>query len=46
MSNVQVKKFVMYYERVTKDMFLDLKTNADILIHLDKKHRLKKLKIN
>ena len=25
MSNIQVKKFVMYYERVTKHMFLDLK---------------------
>ena len=46
MSNIQVKNFVMYYERVTKDMFLDLKRNADILIHLDKKHKLKNLKTN
>ena len=39
MSNTQVKKFIMFYERITKQMIKDLKHN-DIVISLDKNHRL------
>ena len=46
MSNKQVKKFIMHYERTTRDMFVDLKKNADVLIYLDKKHRLSNLQVN
>jgi len=44
MTENQIKKFVMYYERITKQMLKDLKTKADIVIKLDKKHRLKGIK--
>ena len=39
MTIPQVKKFVMYYERITKDMLKDL-DKSDIVINLDKRHRL------
>tara|TARA_B100001059_G_C17826401_1_gene581663 strand:+ start:1191 stop:2108 length:918 start_codon:yes stop_codon:yes gene_type:complete len=45
MSNLQIKEFIMYYERITRRMLKDLKFNADIVIKLDKKHRLKRIKI-
>ena len=45
MSNLQIKEFIMYYERITRHMLKDLKYNADIIIKLDKKHRLKGIKI-
>lgn len=45
MSNTQVKKFIMFYERITKQMIKDLKHN-DIVISLDKNHRLYKIALN
>ena len=45
MSNTQVKKFIMFYERITKQMIKDLKHN-DIVISLDKNHRLYKIVLN
>ena len=46
MTKQQMKTFVMYYERITKQMLIDLTLKANILIRLDKKHRLNKLKFN
>ena len=44
MTENQIKKFVMYYERITKQMLKDLKTGANIIVRLDKKHRLRDIK--
>ena len=44
MSDKQIKNFVMYYERITKNMLKTLPKTADILINIDKKHRLKSIK--
>ena len=46
MSPSQVKNFIMYYERITKQMLKDLKISASIVIKLDKKHRLNKIRFN
>ena len=45
MTVSQIKKFVMFYERITKDMLKDL-DNSDIVIDLDKRHRLKVIRYN
>ena len=45
MSNKQIKKFIMFYERITKQMIKDLKQN-DIVISLDKNHKLNKIIFN
>ena len=45
MSEFQIKKFIMYYERITKNMLIDL-NKTDIVITLDKKHRLRSIKFN
>ena len=45
MTKNQIKKFVMYYERITRQMIKDLKQDADVVISLDKKHRLNNIKI-
>ena len=46
MSPKQVREFIMYYERITKQMLKDLSKNAYAVLSLDKKHRLSKLKFN
>ena len=46
MTNKQVQEFVMFYERITKKMIKDFKTKANILIKLDKKHRLNAIRFN
>ena len=46
MSKKQIKEFVMFYERITRQMIKDLKYKSDILIKLDKKHRLYDIKFN
>ena len=46
MSSMQVKKFIMYYERITKQMLIDLKKKAYAVLYLDKKHRFNKIKFN
>ena len=46
MSKSQVREFIMYYERITKQMLKDLKFSADVIIKLDKKHRLSDIKFN
>ena len=46
MSKVKIKNFIMHYERTTRQMIEDLKFKANIVIKLDKKHRLSKIKFN
>jgi len=46
MSAIQVRKFVMYYERITMQMLKDLTTKAHVVLYLDKKHRFSKIKFN
>ena len=44
MNKNEIKKFIMYYERITKQMLIDLSKSADIVIGLDRKHKLNSLK--
>ncbi len=46
MSSQQVREFIMYYERITMQMLKDLSSKADVVLYLDKKHRLNKIKFN
>ena len=46
MSPSQVRQFIMYYERITKQMLVDLSEKAYAVLYLDKKHRLNRLKFN
>jgi|TARA_B100001093_G_scaffold51943_1_gene44048 D-glycerate 3-kinase len=46
MSDVQVNEFIMYYERITKQMLKDLTNKAYAVLYLDKRHRLNKIKFN
>lgn len=46
MSGIEIKKFIMHYERITRQMLVDLSLDANIVINLDKKHRLSKIKFN
>jgi D-glycerate 3-kinase len=46
MSDIQVKNFIMFYERLTKHMLKTLNHKAVSVIKIDKKHRLKSIKLN
>ena len=46
MSDQQIKKFIMFYERLTKHMLKTLSKKADTTIKIDTKHRLKSIKFN
>jgi hypothetical protein len=46
MSPVQVRQFIMYYERITMQMLKDLTGKAYAVLYLDKKHRFNKIKFN
>ena len=46
MSNSEIKRFVMFYERLTKHMLKDLSKKADIVVKIDNQHKLKSLKFN
>ncbi len=41
MTNTQVKKFIMFYERLTRHMLQNFGKKADYVISIDKQHRLK-----
>ena len=45
MNEQQVKKFIMFYERLTKHMLKSLIHKVKIVIKIDKKHRLNSIKI-
>ena len=44
MTDNQIKKFVMFYERLTKHMLKTLSHKADTVIKIDTNHRLKTIK--
>jgi D-glycerate 3-kinase len=46
MSATQVRKFIMYYERITMQMLKDLSNKAYAVLYLDKKHRFSKIRFN
>ena len=46
MSQDEIKNFIMYYERTTRQMLKDLKKSASMVIKLDKKHKLCNTKFN
>lgn len=46
MSTNEVKKFIMFYERITRNMIKTLSSSAKILINIDEKHRLQSIKYN
>ena len=46
MSAEQIREFIMYYERITRQMLKDLNFSSDVVIKLDKKHRLNDIKFN
>ena len=46
MSAIQVREFIMYYERITKQMLKNLTNKAYAVLYLDKKHRFNKIKFN
>ena len=39
-NNAEIKKFIMYYERLTKHMLQNYGKIAKIVVHIDEKHRL------
>ena len=43
MSKLQIREFIMYYERITKQMMKDFSKISDLTIFLDKNHRSKKM---
>ncbi len=40
MNNYEIKKFIMHYERVTRQMIKDCKKIFDIILNIDKKHKI------
>ena len=44
MSRSKVKEFIMFYERITRQMMVDFPKISDVTVFLDKKHRSKKIK--
>ena len=41
MNTSQIKKFIMFYERITRNMLKTLPFSSNILLTLDKKHCFK-----
>ena len=44
MSKSKIKEFIMFYERITRQMMKDFSKISDLTIFLDKKHRSTKMK--
>ncbi len=44
MSKPEVKRFIMFYERITKQMMKDFSKISDLTVFLDNNHRSKKIK--
>ena len=43
MNKKQIKRFIMFYERLTKNMLKSYQDN-DFVIFLDKRHKIKSIK--
>jgi D-glycerate 3-kinase len=46
MSPLQIREFIMYYERITMQMIKDLSHKAHAVLYLDKQHRFNKIRFN
>ena len=46
MSPIQVREFIMYYERITMQMLKNLSKKANVVLSLNKQHRFNKIKFN
>ena len=46
MNSAEIKRFIMFYERITRNMIKTLGSQATVLINIDAKHRLKSIKLN
>ena len=46
MNSTEIKRFIMFYERITRAMIKTLDSQAKVLINIDAKHRLKSFKLN
>ncbi len=46
MTDKEISKFIMYYERLTKYMLKILPMTADVVINIDNKHKLKSIRFN
>ena len=46
MNKLQLKRFIMFYERITRHMSKTAKTFSDVLVKVDNQHRLKSIEIN
>ena len=44
MSKIQIKEFIMFYERITRQMMKDFSKISDLTVFLDSNHRSKKIK--
>ena len=44
MSKSEIREFIMFYERITRQMMKDFKKISDLTIFLDQNHRAKKMK--
>ena len=43
MSYIEIKRFIMFYERITLQMIKDLSKSASVVMFLKKNHEIKKL---
>ena len=46
MKRSEIKKFIMFYERLTKHMLKNLSRKANYVIKIDKQHRLQSIVSN
>ena len=46
MSDSEIKRFIMFYERITKKMLIDMPKFADIIVPISSNHQPKKIIIN
>ena len=46
MNVPQIRTFVMFYERLTRHMLKNFDKEADVIIKIDNKHKLKTIKFN
>ena len=46
MTDKEIENFIMFYERLTKHMLKNLYRKSDAVINIDKKHKLKSIKLN
>jgi D-glycerate 3-kinase len=46
MSESEIKRFIMFYERITKKMLIDMPKFADIVVPISSNHQPKKIILN